>query len=1209
MARNRTNAAILIAAFLLAGSLRAQKPATTLTDGFVNAVVMAEDRPDALARHLLEVAASNADSPASELLASIVVARVDNLQDPQTLLDGMPTLPANAHGLLRYRFDLLRWQLQRRLHDTDPPGPFAGFARDVVIAGPFGDSSDQLLDLPMPPDDRLWMLGDSFPGRFGPTKARRHTRAADTYALELRRDGFEDAGSHYVLWRVRAHQDVTGFLETGYRGPLAVRVDGVEIGRRDPFEQPSPPRRLFGLRLTAGEHRIVVKTGDASRGSLSLRLLDATGNPQPAVTEIAPSDRDEDQVVEATADPRDPASFRSSLASLAGLLDSLEGPDRTRQACVVAWAANEAGDEDLAQQLLLQLLEAPPLDPELQLLLADVLRRCTSLPNEQRTARARQLESAAIEQLPSAHHAATMARVRQLSDEDRLEQALDLLNKAIEQGRAGPATFAALHSALRRARFETEQQRILPTWAAACPGDARPHLLMARRAQALSHPTAALRHAEDALATDRHNLEALRLVVRLAVETGNADRAAAMLEHIDPLERRMSEARLAVRLATTEAARKLIADISVEPDLAAGDLAQIADWALLLGDTATAVGTATRALQLEPERHRLRRLLRELDQTVHCGSDFSRFHLDGDAAIASFQPSDEESMSSTSLLVDQRIVEVLADGSTITEVHELRRANDLEGVEMMKDASSAAASTELLLLRTVAVDGSTYIPTKVENNYSMTRLAPGAFVEWRYRTLGKNQLGSTLDLESFLLASSNEPLYHTEFVLITPRTNPWQLRSRNLDVDTETVELPGDRIARRITRRNVARMPVEAAAPAAEELVPMVEFGEDAFSWPGLRHARARQRLATRPTPAIRAFAGELLAGTAAARDQLERIWSFVQNDIADGRGSDANDVLLRRQGNRYLLAVALARAAGLEVLEAACEPQRIELTETGPPLFAPEDPTPLPAALVVLPGEEPIWLFPDLPRHWPLGRIPSLRGGALAYVVTNQGAQQTRIPPTRLGAERIEATLSGSCSPQRIELGGKLTIDEWGGYRLADNLRQRTTDVRKMAARQIGQQVFEGMRVTAGDLVDLEPGGSPTQIELQITGSPPQQAGPSHWLLPLPLPASDLRDNLADRDQRELDYVIRQDVEYVYRLQLEPAEGFSFAALPAPRFIRFGPLDYQLDFQRSGNSLLVHRRLRLRPGVVTVALYPEWVRMLADIDQLEQQRLEMRSR
>src|SRR5439155_23232875 len=117
---------------------------------------------------------------------------------------------------------------------------------------------------------------------------------------------------------------------------------------------------------------------------------------------------------------------------------------------------------------------------------------------------------------------------------------------------------------------------------------------------------------------------------------------------------------------------------------------------------------------------------------------------------------------------------------------------------------------------------------------------------------------------------------------------------------------------------------------------------------------------------------------------------------------------------------------------------------------------------------------------------------------------------------------------------------------------------------------------------------------DFELQAADAQQDGEGRWLLPLPLPPGDLRDSFADRDQRTLPLRLTQDVAVHFHVSVDPGDDRDFVELPAPVLETFGPLAYQLTFTRDGRALAIDRRMRLRPATLSVALYPDWLRVLA---------------
>ena len=98
-------------------------------------------------------------------------------------------------------------------------------------------------------------------------------------------------------------------------------------------------------------------------------------------------------------------------------------------------------------------------------------------------------------------------------------------------------------------------------------------------------------------------------------------------------------------------------------------------------------------------------------------------------------------------------------------------------------------------------------------------------------------------------------------------------------------------------------------------------------------------------------------------------------------------------------------------------------------------------------------------------------------------------------------------------------------------------------------------------------------------------------WLLPLPLPAADLRRTLGDRDERTLPLRQNQDLELRTHVVIDPGAERSVPTLPEPLFVSFALLDYQLTFARDGRRVVVDRHLRVMPGTIEVTLYADWIR------------------
>ena len=519
---------------ILAGATTAQQakqevdPTLALAAELLASLAPADDDPDQIARRLLEAAFRHPTSPAAGQLAQRAEQLLSGLDEPEALHDWLSDHPVQeaAHGLLARRIARIDLALRRRLELPLPRDPFPEFAREVQAIGPFGDPGSQWLDVIFPPDLVFPTEQQQLTGRFGPVTVRKVDRNADTEALRLQPADQEQLGCYFVRWTVEATQAVAGFLEVRYRGSLSARVNGVELGRRDPATEPAAPQQCFAVRLNPGTHQVLIKTGDRSNANLALRFIDAKGRPLAGVIEATPN-----SPAPSTdgADPRDAGRFRTALQEFRQAIARHGRDDQARLLAAAAWTAQSDNETDQVLELVAQLKDESIQEALAQLTLANVLRGCRTLPNEQRTSRARAFEEQAIVALPPTHYAATRARIRHLADEDKREEALAIMQQAVDEDRAGPNTFMRMLATLQRLRFTAEIPALLTRWAQTRPNDPTPHIELSKQALNLRDKRGALEHARRALAASPDSLQARQQVYQLSLDLGRFDLAHEMV--------------------------------------------------------------------------------------------------------------------------------------------------------------------------------------------------------------------------------------------------------------------------------------------------------------------------------------------------------------------------------------------------------------------------------------------------------------------------------------------------------------------------------------------------------------------------------------------------------------------------------------------------------------------------------------------------------
>src|SRR5690606_29941535 len=473
----------------------------------------------------------------------------------------------------------------------------------------------------------------------------------------------------------------------------------------------------------------------------------------------------------------------------------------------------------------------------------------------------------------------------------------------------------------------------------------------------------------------------------LALDAG--DRELALQVHADAFRVRPDApsaahtlAELHTRFGDRDEAVRAWQRLAAHPGASANDAATAGRHLLQLGADAEAEEVLRAALAREPAQHAVRRLLGRLTGETPDYPALALFRRDLDALIASFTPGEREQTAPTTLVLDQMIVEFLPDGSAVEEVNMVRRINDLRGVETHQEARNAARADEVVALYTV-VDGQRYVPHRVSNSFSMPRLAPGAFVVESWRRLKRAPGAEPWRGPEFHFQSTEEPYALSELVVITPPVGRGRFRVRNFSGEPETRTLPDGRTAHVFVRRDVPRLQPEKLAPPENEVVPIVTWGEDRAAGATARRARAHFAYRLRSSTLVEEKAAELTRDLTSDRAKLAAIHNFVHDTIPTSSGaSDPTAVLLRKQGARFWLEVALLRAAGVPLRLATAARRADALRDEAAPLFLGEVEYGVDAVQVLPADGEPVWLFQDDPRYWPLGAIAAERMGAAVLLL-----------------------------------------------------------------------------------------------------------------------------------------------------------------------------------------------------------------------------------
>ena len=1173
---------------------------------FVRAQVPATDDPDAVVRELIAAGLRHPRSPAACVLLQEAQARLDQVLDPAALRASLPDASGDArlHGRLAQRLMELRWLLARPelgLLGAGQPPP-SGYSHELLLAGPFGDDGDHHAGVVFAPELRFPAAASTLPGRGGPAQVRLVRSRPFSDYLEIQDRGRPRPGCYYGLQRYQADADTAGFLEIECGGDHQLFVDGTEVLRVERWRTSSRAHHYVPLQLPAGEHLVLVKTCSNDIAKLTLRFVDAECRPLTTVRNLPVTTT---EVAIAAPAVRSDEPFLAAGLVLNRAAAAAEAPPAVLLAA--AWQALRDGDADTMLAHIERLRAEPPAEPELALAFAVLLRQ-SPLPDEIRKAEARALIERHATSLLPGHHAARLQQVQLLEEQDQREAALRLL---ADHPAAGPSTWSRRFALLRQLRFRAEEVPLLQAWRRQLPRDPEPLLRLAELATASRDLKLATQLRGEALALRLDQMQLAVNLLRSATEIGDFATTTRCLELVEPVvdgvrscERLQMELLVADARGDTEAARALRADLQRHPDSNAELLLDLAGGATRRGEREAVIGCLRAALERDGDLSAAREWLAELSGEPLPLAPLLEYRRSGQAAIDAFTAGDREQGAGTTVVIDQRLIAFAADGSWSSEVHELRRINDQSGVDAFSEGAGLGDVEELLTLRTRGTDGLDYLPARIDDDYALQQLKPGAFVEWRVREFGPAPGPNALVCAPHFFGSANEPCAVTELVVLLPPTMRGELRTRGLGAaDREQTLADGSRVLV-WTRRDVPALAEENFTPSLFELLPVAQVGEDDPPFMALRTQRAMLLQNTRPKAPLQRAAAELFAGAADDRERAARAYTFCQQQIETGPGDDALSVLLRKKGSRFLLTVALLRAGGVNVVPMACAEVRDELVDGEQSLFAGGDPLSVPGAAVLLPGGERIHLFVDTPRHWPLGAVPAQRRSTIARLLHDNGPESITLPAGDDAVQTLRVRGTATVRGNNLRLVATATLGDVPGYALADRIRELKDNVQKLAARQVAQQLFEGWRVESAAIAAAEP-GAPMQLQVTLTRPGVQPSGDG-FVVPMPMPPGRFVASYGDRAERTLPFRFAGDLIQDWQIVLDPGETLRVRQLPNAHGLQYGPLSFDQTCTTEGRTVTCRRFVQLRGGDLPAARFADWLRTLAAADRAEQATIEL---
>ena len=1109
-------------------------------------------------------------------------------------------------------------------------------------AGPFGKfDRNNPMDRRFAPERALKDL--EFKDEQGkPVKTLRDL-ACSKRSLELSRLFSEERGLFYALTNLEcaAEQDV--LLLVG--GPHETRLflNGVPVfqpsGAR-PFERGNP---ILKTRLRKGANTLLVKLPFPT--NLVLRVLSTDYAPATGISykpleaqrlsehEVVPvrGFLYAQEVLGQTADyfvQKLPVAERSQGllgVACAGLLSVAEVPWFD----MAAQHENDQPAREAAARCLVGSFpdSVGPLD--LGAVILSSVGRSAGHTESRHTEEARQLRERALSLVPDSHQH-LLGLYRFLADRELKDQAYDLLKKCTAaHPRSGAAQERTAQAYLERnmpVQAEMHFEAAAKIDRAFLPPLLRFHETHGNkvRAQDLRKQLAASGREEPLVRFQR------------LLATGQFDAAQLILEEQEKLypERKERLARMRAGLleerGDVEAAYALRKKMLEDSPRARALRKDVVDAALRLGKTDEARENLRSGLQERPGDFESRRRLQELEGKASLAW-WEPYDVNVNSIDTSKFTQDHYPRSNHAWIVDFMVTKIHPDLSRESYVHIAQKVLNNNGIQELSEAVVRAQSQNIVFIRTLNPDGSTYHPQNIHNfdlaqSASFYKVGPGSILEHAYLTHeDAPERNPRLDA-AFNFMALDAPRAISRWIVMVPKTAKLKIRKICPELIEERI-LPGpeDYTVYQWTNKHVEGIKVELHMPleADQEVVPLVfvESPEQPHSATAWLLRRDRVFLPA----AAEAQSKTLALPHATAEQKFRAIANWARQHIEPGKeASSLDDVWELRSGNTAqmtALTLGMCQAAGLNVRSAYVNgsyvPGHIWRTKNQEQEWEPGHFSAYGTAghmLVLEPPEgHDVWLqFSGQPaKFFSLDDLSDWQSGSLALVTGGDGVRIKRVRGEQV-ARPTGVHVSGIPVRHRV----KVALDEKGNGKVCGEIQaygfvggqirnllsdpRRTQQVRDFFVQAFWPKV-ENARVTCkNELAPDRPLGLSYEGTVNELADPVERA---YFLQPFRHPA--FLTQFMGPAGREHDVVLKQELaELDVVMQYEAPPGHAWVEVPDDVFVcsEFG--FYLADFNVEGRQLTCTRSFLMPAQRVPPAKYPELMKFLGVAAETERQRV-----
>ncbi len=1183
--------------------------------------------------------ARDSDSDQAELLAWFASSRLLLLRG--NVADLWSTAKAPVESLIaepgrigwRARGDLVRFWMfdtrdssagQRREREKEAERLLGCFSRGR-FAGPFGRAAplDIVTTFPAEAPGAWQQVFAKDPARLDAPEVQLGETGSSVCTLRAVRPSGE--GVHYV--EAFFSLDSSAEVLLSVKPALSVRVDDVEVQKRDPRAFGTWATSAVHLRLAAGNHRVVARLAEPEA---MITLLDRAGRPIPF----------KQPETSAVTVGLTPPKVLADPHVLSPWVRAAVSP-RLSPPGAPAPADPAATDDPVLRFLASQVAHADGLDD-----LATVL--IEPLVKEPSRATPIALSEAALYIEGDPVFAANDAR----------DLALDYRKRAVEKDARMwyPQVWIALDSAQKQG--EKEQLAPLAQLALDFPEVPAVGRALAGLYGKLGYRAEQKRTIVDLSRRFPSDVELLRSLVAVMDEEGNraeADKVAAKIATIDPsstieIERLVQRGDLAGAAKRVEArasgavgqekreALRRIGDLLLragqrKETLAALEQAlaeepgsarltlELADGRLATGDHAA----LRRALADSLARGRETAELRDAIEVVDGVSELEPFRMNGKAVVAEYEKSgaakaglSNKKGGTAARVLDYATVWVHKDGSARMLEHEILHMQSIEAIA--EHAEQKLPRGKLLHIRTIKPNGEVFEPEIVAKKptATMPHLELGDYIETEtLYDLPAQNAGQTFVSPRWFFREEKVDYHRSEFVIVAPK-------ERSLDVET-TGDVPpaevtqaGAFTVRRWRVDKSPALPNERFGAPISEFLPSVRAGWGVSQEIMLTALLDRSTRLTPEDPRLVRIA-KTIATQGARPDEQEvelakvkkverarRIYRWVLDNVEPARESDPRKSVVGKAGSRLEAFIYLARLAGIDARHAVVR-DRLRPPALGPIAEA-EQFSELAVALRDDDGTD-VWTQVD-DKYAPFGYLPSSMRGQPA-VILRPGLPRlttgTGGPPDGVKHEgTVKLASDGS---------GKLSIKQSYSGRFGIVLREQ---IQKIADDERLKNAIEskllpdglpGARVLSLGVKNLEDLDAPLVLELELEVSALARKSGTSLVMAPPFASSVRLANLTTLEKRETPLLLPPALalRLEVKLSVELPKGAKLdGSLDGSKGQNDGR-SFQVSDRLEGDKLLLDRVIDVPAGRVQPADYAAFVEFARAADAAVHRDLSIR--